>query len=504
MLLLFPPVAKPCEPPAGVARLAGVLRGNGQRCTVIDLNLAGLDFLLNLPVDASDTWSRRAVKNSADNLASFRGPELYINRDRYGRAVADLNRVLALVGDPTREISLANYTDSELSPHQSVDLIRAFNNPEENIFFPLFRDQLTGELTENNYALIGISLNYLSQAQVAFALAGFIKKIAPDLKIVMGGGLVTSWLSRPDWSNPFGEIIDQMVAGAGEPYLLNEAGIPAGSCNHPPDYTDLASLPYLAPGLILPYAASTGCYWNRCRFCPEQAEQNPYHPIPTSQVLGDLDLLCRKHRPILIHFLDNAVSPALMRGLIEHPLGVDWYGFARVSRELIDPAFCADLARSGCRMLKLGIESGNQQVLDRMDKGIDLAQVAQALSSLHQAGIATYVYLLFGTPHETLVEARETMAFTVRHHRTITYLNLAIFNLPLGSPEAEELEIDGLLAGDLSLYANFIHPKGWNRADVRHFLDREFKRQPEIATILQRDPPLFTSNHAPFFLKTLS
>ena len=34
---------------------------------------------------------------------------------------------------------------------------------------------------------------------------------------------------------------------------------------------------------------------------------------------------------------------------------------------------------------------------------------------------------------------------------------------------------------------------------VRTFLDRELQRQPEIAAILRRDPPFFTSNHASFF-----
>jgi hypothetical protein len=36
---------------------------------------------------------------------------------------------------------------------------------------------------------------------------------------------------------------------------------------------------------------------------------------------------------------------------------------------------------------------------------------------------------------------------------------------------------------------------------IRQFLDKEFKRHPAIASILRRDPPVFTSNHAPFFVK---
>jgi hypothetical protein len=40
-----PPVAKPCEPPAGIARLAGALQAGGVDCRVYD---ASLDGMLNL------------------------------------------------------------------------------------------------------------------------------------------------------------------------------------------------------------------------------------------------------------------------------------------------------------------------------------------------------------------------------------------------------------------------------------------------------------------------
>ena len=42
MLLIFPPVAKPCEPPAGIAKLAGALKAHGVPCTVLDANLEGM------------------------------------------------------------------------------------------------------------------------------------------------------------------------------------------------------------------------------------------------------------------------------------------------------------------------------------------------------------------------------------------------------------------------------------------------------------------------------
>ena len=110
------------------------------------------------------------------------------------------------------------------------------------------------------------------------------------------------------------------------------------------------------------------------------------------------------------------------------------------------------------------------------------------------------MYLIFGTPSETVTEARKTLDFAAQHSGQIDFLNLAIFNLPAYSPEAQDLEVSDFYEGDLSLYRDFLHPRGWKRSLVRQFLDREFKRHPAIASILRKAPPIFTSNHAPFFV----
>jgi radical SAM superfamily enzyme YgiQ (UPF0313 family) len=274
---------------------------------------------------------------------------------------------------------------------------------------------------------------------------------------------------------------------------------PAAYLPASPDYASLPINDYLSPGFVLPYAASSGCFWNKCSFCPEPAEDNPYVPVPPVRAMAELNSLIAKTKPVLVHLLDNAVSPALMRALAEAPPGVPWYGFARIGRELTDLDFCMALKRSGCVMLKLGLESGDQALLDRMGKGIDLETASLALKNLHAAGISAYVYLLFGTPSETLTEARRTLDFVVRHREAITFLNLAIFNLPVCSTEAALHPTEPFYEGDLSLYRDFRHPLGWNRKQVRQFLDSEFKRQPAVAAIIRNDPPVFTSNHAPFF-----
>ncbi len=220
-------------------------------------------------------------------------------------------------------------------------------------------------------------------------------------------------------------------------------------------------------------------------------------------MIAELSQLVEHYQPRLIHLLDNAMSPAHLRELVQSPDALNntlWYGFTRISQQLSDLEFCRGLKQSGCIMLKLGIESGDQDVLNAMDKGVTVELTGQVLETLRQAGIATYVYLLFGTPTETEEKARKTLNFTQQYAHCINFLNLAIFNLPLSSTESATLKKQHFYAADLSLYTDFDHPLGWNRREIRQFLDQEFKRDPAIAQILRNDPPLFTSNHAAFFV----
>ena len=500
MLLIFPPVAKPGEPPAGIAKLAGALKRHAIPCHLLDMNLEGLLYLLDQPLAAIDTWTRRAARNRAVNIAALRTPSTYLSLDRYSRAVSDVNRVLEVAGKKSGVmLSLADYQEEQRAPVRSRDLIDAAGHPEQNIFYSYFSRRLQEVLGKTVPSHVGFSLNYLSQALCTFSMIGFLRKEFPDVKIVLGGGLVTSWMQRPGSKNLFEGLVDHLVAGPGENALLSLLGATPSQEHCPPDFSSLPLGSYFSPGFVLPYAGSSGCSWNRCSFCPETAEGNPYFPVAPAHALADIAHVAGKDRPVLLHLLDNAVSPSLMRALAADPPGVPWYGFARIGRELADPDFCAALKRSGCALLKLGLESGDQEVLDALQKGIDLETASQALRNLSRAGIASYVYLLFGTPVETVGKARKTLDFVLRHRDCITFLNLAVFNMPAFGTEAGSYDASPFYEGDLSLYTAFRHPRGWERRQVREFLDNEFKRDPAVAAIVKNDPPLFTSNHAPFF-----
>lgn len=504
MILIHPPVSKPCEPPAGIARLAGMLDGAKIPLTIVDANLDGILRAMDRPIQAVDTWTRRAIKNLQTSLSYLRNETQSWDISRYTRAVMDVQRVLekSSAKDGIR-VSLSDYQDASLSPIKSGDLLRAAEEPEKNPFYPYFRDWLIPQSSGAQDGYVGISLNFLSQALTVFSMIGYLRREKPDAKIILGGGLVTSWLKQPAWKSPFKGLVDGLIAGPGEAYLRDLFDIKDCIGNARPRYDLFPLNQYLSPCFILPYSASSGCYWRNCLFCPEKAEANPYVAVSVDDAIKDLRILIEMHRPVMIHFLDNAMNPLLLKKLVAEPLNVPWYGFVRITDHFKDPDFCIGLKKSGCVMLKTGVESGDQGVLDSLQKGIDLETVSIALRNIKKAGIGAYLYFLFGTPAENLPEARHTLDFVKKHADAIDFLNLAIFNMPANGPDAERYNAAKFYEGDLSLYSSFEHPRGWHRDKARSFLDNEFKKDPAIKGILQRNPPFFTSNHAAFLCGSL-
>ncbi|HOQ43219.1 MAG TPA: radical SAM protein [Smithellaceae bacterium] len=502
IIFIHPPVAKPSEPPAGIARLSACLKANSVEHQVVDANLEGMLWLMRSASrdgTARNKWDIRSFKNLEGNLHALRSIDTFREKSRYTRAVVDVNHALNSAGQPYGAmLTLSDYTDKRLSPVKSGDLIAAAETPEANPFYPYFSKRLT-QAMEETPEYIGFSLNFLSQAICTMAMIGFIKKQHPRQKIVLGGSLTTSWVQITGRSDFFTGLVDEVIAGAGEEKLLDLLGVKDLQRTGFTDYSLVADKPYLSPGFVLPYSTARGCWWRKCAFCPETAEGNPYLPLSPARDAEELRSIIEKTGPSLIHILDSSIAPVRLQAMAQQPPGIPWYGFARVTEHLTNEDFCRELKVSGCVMLKLGIESGDQCVLDSLNKGIDLKTASAALKTITGAGIATYCYFLFGTPQENEASAVKTLDFASRHAGCIHFLNLAVFNLPAGSAQAQNLATSDFYEGDLSLYKNFQHPDGWQRAHVRNFLQKKFKKHPAIAPILARTPEFFTSNHAPFF-----
>ena len=69
------------------------------------------------------------------------------------------------------------------------------------------------------------------------------------------------------------------------------------------------------------------------------------------------------------------------------------------------------MKKAGCRLVSIGIESGSQEMLDKMGKKITLAQVRNTVNAFKKAGIQIYAYYVVGLPWETKETINETLEF---------------------------------------------------------------------------------------------
>jgi len=271
-----------------------------------------------------------------------------------------------------------------------------------------------------------------------------------------------------------------------------------------PEWRTLDWSRYPSPGGILPVAASRGCYWARCAFCPEA--DTAYIPAK-AEALARVLLEAHEVGGVAnVHFTDNALSPSHLRAFSGHfaNRAIGWYGFARLESTLDEPGFMEALARGGCRMLQLGIETASQRLLEKMGKGTTIELADRIVRRAFDAGIRVYGYFLFGMVGETEEEARKTLDWIRERENFLTFLNLSIMNLPeagiiSSSPEryglADISRLDDF--NDLSLYVGHSGGGGMDRRAVRGLLG-EARKDPVIRPMLGRTPRGFTSNHAAF------
>lgn len=530
VVLVHPPQAKPSEPAPGVLVLAGHLRKRGVSVGLVDANLILQETLLSSDslcrcadaiaeigsTRAHLTSSRRCIRRGPTAWDALLQPGVYRDRIEYRAALDDLSEAYRSVSRARGvRVSLSDLEIPGLSPLASRDLASVAEEPG---LLPFERELAVAaeEVLQHDPKVVGISATYLSQALPSFALAGILKRQGYVGQLVLGGGLLTSWANALSSASRMLRVWDAAVVGPGEDCLEALAAgrdvsrfsgvlsparpeweIPAGHSSRAvcfsPDPSGLPWERYRAPGPILPLATSRGCYWRRCAFCPEAAQDR--QPFRRGEIGALIDSVQKARQQLgagWVHLTDDAVPPRALRGFAQalRGSGLRWYGFARLEPALADPSLAAELAEGGCAMLQLGVETVSQRLLDRMGKGTRASIAGTILKNLARAGIRTYVYLLFGIPGEEPAEVKATIDWACAKAEDITFLNLALMNRP------RERAPDQGAREDLSLY---VLPPGADECRrVARSLLAEARVNSVIRQILSRSPAGFTSNHAAF------
>lgn len=192
---------------------------------------------------------------------------------------------------------------------------------------------------------------------------------------------------------------------------------------------------------------TVGCTHNSCRFC--NFYQNvPFRIAPTEQIEADLaEARAAQPNARRVYALGGDPFSLTMRRLRELSTLVHRYlpnavigTYARITsmrRKSIDDLI--ELRERGYNDLVIGIESGDDEVLRRMNKGYDSTEILEACGKLEQAGINYYAIFLGGLAGRNggSRNARNTLSVLNKLHPSHLYMT-SVAVLP-GTPLAADV-----------------------------------------------------------------
>lgn len=161
-------------------------------------------------------------------------------------------------------------------------------------------------------------------------------------------------------------------------------------------------------------ATTRGCPF-KCNWCAKPIYGNRYNSRSPQNVVNELIWLKNNFAFEHIWFCDDifGLQPGWIKAfadLVEkEKLSFKFKIQARVDL-LLKETNIKDLSRAGCDNIWMGAESGSQKILDAMDKGTTVKQIAAATNLLKKYKIKPSFFIQFGYPGETKVDIEKTIS----------------------------------------------------------------------------------------------
>jgi len=156
-----------------------------------------------------------------------------------------------------------------------------------------------------------------------------------------------------------------------------------------------------------------GCYWGKCTFCDISLDYiKLYEPLTAALLCDRMEELIQQTGENGFHFVDEAAPPALMKELaieiIRRNMVVSWWTNIRFEKSFTRD-LCLLLKASGCIGVSGGLEVASDRLLELIQKGITVSQVARVNRNFTEAGIMVHAYLMYGFPTQTDQETIDSL-----------------------------------------------------------------------------------------------
>lgn len=169
-----------------------------------------------------------------------------------------------------------------------------------------------------------------------------------------------------------------------------------------------------------------GCPYT-CKWCSTAVYGQSYRRRPASQVAAEMKMLKERYNPDAIWFVDDVFTishkwlAAFHDEVLKQNAQIKFECITRAER--LNDEILRLLKEAGCFRIWIGAESGSQEIIDAMDRRVDVNHVKKIIQDTNAMGIETGTFIMLGYPGETEKNIEETIQYLKEAkptHYTIT------------------------------------------------------------------------------------
>ena len=476
LLLLTPPLLQTNTPYPATMHLTGYLRGLGYDVWQRDLSIKVVrDVLLAYGDETTE-----------ELLEFLGGPAPLEAKREASKVIDDLARYVRDEIDP--DFGFSRYAEHLCAAVEDFGELERKVRRRGVIDRPLER-RLKEAMDEVLPDVVGVTCPFPGTLVGAFKIARWIRRHRPGVRLLLGGGYVSTELRTMTDRRPY-RYFDAFQFDEG--YAQMEAEC-AGERTRPrpvpafvrPSYEGIDWNEYFDvvetdnfvtnlwnSGKWVKLVMARGCYWHKCAFCDVVLPYIGCFRMPKAKAIVDaMEALGTR-----FHFVDEAMPPALVDAVCDEILkrgfACEWWGNIRFDAAFT-PALAKKMAKAGCVCVTGGLECANDRLLRLMNKGITLAGAEKVLKGFKAAKIFVHAYLMYDFPTETKAEqkAAERYVKDLGRRGLIQSCFWHRFALTVHSPIAQR-------PSDFGIVITTPPPKRSDKVFARNELAYEYKEVP--------------------------
>jgi len=357
---------------------------------------------------------------------------------------------------------------------------------------------ITAIIEREKPKIIGVGCVYTQHFWDIPPIARLIKKVNPDIKVVLGGNHATAfadqilkepsvdYVVRGEGELTFLELCNYILTGNGDAAAIegityrDKSGEIKATPSRKlikhldelpmPDYSLIDLEKYATPAdnrsqYIMRYPlvgimTSRGCP-GKCVFCTVKTIWGrTWRARSAKHAVDEIELLVKKYGVREISFLDDSVSVSRMRWaeicneIIRRKLNIKWTTPNGIAYWTLDNELLKLMKKAGCYRITFGIESGNEETKKFIGKEYPLSQAAALIKYANKIGLWTITSNVIGFPYEDKKSIQDTVDFAKK-----SGTDFAVFNMlapHLASDVYKFFKKEGLLNFDSVFSDNWL------------------------------------------------